>query len=123
MGTVLSRIEADSRAWADDDATVVCVEMPMGALSEEENLREALLEVVGRCWPELDEAPLIDSRVHRWWVPLKTPGFAARESVVATVPGLQLAGEHLPVEAGAFGAEAAARSGRVAAARALEAMR
>ncbi|MEC7240296.1 MAG: FAD-dependent oxidoreductase [Myxococcota bacterium] len=123
MGTVLSRIEADSRAWADDDATVVCVEMPMGALSEEENLREALLEVVGRCWPELDDAPLIDSRVHRWWVPLKTPGFAARESVVATVPGLQLAGEHLPVEAGAFGAEAAARSGRVAAARALQAMR
>ena len=122
MGTVLSRIEADSRAWADDDATVVCVEMTMGALSEEENLNEALLGVVGRCWPELGEAPLLESRVHRWWVPLKTPGFAAREPVVATVPGLQLAGEHLPVEAGVFGAEAAVKSGRFAAVRALEAM-
>ena len=120
VGTALSRIESDSIAWADDDASVVCVEMPLQGASEGEDLTERARQVVGQCWPELSEAPVLDSRIHRWWVPLKTPGFAARAPVESSVPGLQLAGEHLLGDAGFSGAEAAVKSGQSAALRALE---
>jgi len=122
MGTALSRVEGDSRDWADDDAAVVCVEVPMDAHGEQEEPLEHLRQVVGQCWPELRDAPVLESRIHRWSVPLKSPGFAAQQPAAAKVPGLQLAGEHLPLEAAFSGAEAAVRSGRAAASRALDAM-
>lgn len=122
VGTALSRIESDSRAWADDDGCVVSVEMPQFDSVEEEALMEVAQQAVGQCWPELAEAPVLESRVHRWWVPVTTPGSATRSPVTPTVPGLQLAGEHLS-SSEVLGPEAAVISGRAAAERAVIALR
>jgi len=116
LATALSRFEKNSREWAGNGGAVVCLEMPVESEKEDSEILRELADHMRLCWPELQGAPVVESRLHRWSVPLAYPGFY-RESGAAkvSVPGLQIAGEHLPVEPGVRGAEAAIRSGRTAA--------
>jgi len=120
IATALSRFEEASRTWADDDGAVLSLERLVGPEKDDASLLVELQDEMVRCWPEMDGAPVLESRLQRWTVPLLTPGFSTRMPAQAAVPGLHLAGEHLLVEPGVLGAEAAIRSGRLAAESALQ---
>jgi len=119
---VLSSVEIEAREWAEGGGCVIGAQASRAGEDEVAQTNE-LLQEIREIWPELAEAEPVARVVTHWSFPVPEPGWRQMGATSdAGLPGLVSAGEHVLQSVNVHGFEAAARSGRVAANHALEAL-